>query len=565
MDVQWLLNLPQQIKGGDPSSKANLVLKAGDLLSASVLEVDKGRDALISFGQFKAYVRLPLPVVTGQKIQIQIQPADKGLRMVMVPENSGHPPSSPAKGNNPQISSQPSDIGTLPTRGRRDMPSTPPRTDNLQIRLFEPVSDRPFLSAHSHMMRPGESVEGRITGFSKDGLMLVDFGKFKAFAKIDIPVREGQIIPLTVSKTEQGITFSIGKHAPANMASQVSSSPVAQSIDSTATGHGGETRALPSASTIQTPSATVRPETHAGMAQPSAPFSTPTAPEMANFRDQIQQLLGQADMPEKPFGASLPPNTQAALTHLQQLLRPLSTSGDTTALMTNIREFVENSGVYFEKRVEAAIRMVQERSTPMSATELAQQPSIRDLMVKDLKPNLLIFKQFLESQPLDQQATERHVLEAMKSVVQGTLAHIEQQQLGATEKPVDPDVFQAFSHLLMLADHRRDARLKVYYAKKGRRETANKTPRVALLLEMDRMGTVRTDLWMVGKDLNITFFVQTPEIKSTISDVQDEIETALNERFNTVAVSVVVNEKKIEQFDEEELASPSQRLLDLSI
>jgi hypothetical protein len=149
--------------------------------------------------------------------------------------------------------------------------------------------------------------------------------------------------------------------------------------------------------------------------------------------------------------------------------------------------------------------------------------------------------------------------------VQRSLAHIDQQQLGATEKPLDTDVFQAFSHLLMLADHRRDARLKVYYAKKGQKEDTNKTPRVALLLEMDRMGTVRTDLWMVGKDLNITFFVQTPEIKSAISAAQDEVQNALNEKFNTVAVNVIVNEKKIEEFDEVDSSPSPRRLLDLSI
>ena len=627
MDVQWLLNLPQQIKGGDPSSKPNLTLKAGDLLTASVLEVDKGRDALISIGQFKAYARLPLPVVTGQSIQIQVQQADNGLRMMMVPNKSGQPASDASGRGHPQVGEQPKgsramqasgrinpsptpltgndvptrsqlvDKGMLPANGRINRAQTPstgnevqarrqsvdqkmvqstgnrhpaaiaPGSDNLQIRVFEPVSDRLSLIARSHLLRPGESVEGRVTGFAKDGLILVDFGKFKAFAKIDVPVREGQILPLTVEKSEQGITFSIGKKAPVTMAPQSSSSPVAHGASPEVIRHRAERQTLPSASTLQytTPSADVRTGTKAHMAQSPAPFSPPTAPEMAQFRQQIQQLLGQPNMPEKPFAESLPPTTQAALTHLQQLLRPVSTTGDITTLMTSIREFVENSGVYFEKRVEAAIQNAQDRQVPMTPTELAQHPPIRDLMVKDLKPNLLILNQFLDSQAIDQKAEDRHVLETMKSVVQRTLAHIEQQQLGATEKPVDPDVFQAFSHLLMLADHRRDARLKVYYAKKGGKEDANKTPRVALLLEMDRMGTVRTDLWMVGKDLNITFFVQTPEIKSAISDVQDEVKSALNEKFNTVALSVIVNENKIEQFDEEDVSLNSRRLLDLSI
>ena len=596
MEVQWLFNRDPKIKGGDPSSKPTLTLRAGDLLTASVLEVDKGRDALISIGQFKAYARLPLPVVTGQTLRLQVQQADKGLRMVMMPNTTGQPVSDGGKGDHPQVSGQPPenmggqtavkgspastpaggndlpashsslDKGILQAGGNRQSASVAPGNENLQIRLFEPVSDRPFLSAHSHLLRPGESIEGRVTGFAKDGLLLVDFGKFKAFAKIDVPVREGQILPLTVEKNEQGITFSIGKKAPVNMAPQSPLSALAPNASSRVVSQRTELQTLPPASTHQdAPSAGVQPEPKAHGMQPSVPVSPPTAPEMARFRDQIQQLIGNLNMPEKPLGGSLPPPTQAALSHLQQLLRPVPTTGDITTLMASIREFVENSGVYFEKRVEAAIQNTQNSQAPMTPTELAQQPPIRDLMVKDLKPNLLILNQFLDTQTLDQKAEDRHVLEAMKSVVQRSLAHIDQQQLGATEKPLDTDIFQAFSHLLMLADHRRDARLKVYYAKKGQKEDANKTPRVALLLEMDRMGTVRTDLWMVGRDLNITFFVQTPEIKSAISAVQDEVKSTLSEKFNTVAVSVIVSEKKIEQFDEVDSSPSPRRLLDLSI
>lgn len=565
MEVQWPLNLPQQIKGGDPSSKTNLVLRAGDLLSVAVLEVDRGRDALISFGQFKAYARLPLPVVTGQTIHIQVQQADEGLRMVMLPYRNGHPASTAQGGYHRQSGARQPEKAMLSIKADGPPPSIAPSSDNLQIRLFEPVSDRPFLSAHAHMLRPGESVEARITGFRKDGLMLVDFGKFKAFAKIDVPVREGQALPLTVVKTDQGIAFSVGSRAPAGTIFPASSPPEDRTLPPEVTGRGGETPASPATSTAQAPSATILPDHQAGMAPPSSPSSRPTAAEMARFRDQIGLLLGDPDPQEKPSAAPLPPTTQAALTRLQQLLRPVSTTGDTAALMAGIREFVENSGVYFEKRVEAAIRNAQERSAPMNPGELAQQPSIRELMVKDLKPNLLILKQHLESQSLGQQAADHHVLETMKGVVQRTLAHIEQQQLSATEKPVDPDLFQAISHLLLLADHRRDARLKVYYAKKGRRDNDNKTPRVALLLEMDRMGTLRADLWMVGKDLNVTFFVQTEETKAAIIAVQDEIKTALNQSFNTVAVSVVVSEKKIDQFDEEDLYPAPRRLLDLSI
>ena len=62
---------------------------------------------------------------------------------------------------------------------------------------------------------------------------------------------------------------------------------------------------------------------------------------------------------------------------------------------------------------------------------------------------------------------------------------------------------------------------------------------------MDRMGTVRTDLWMVGRDLNITFFVQDMGVKKAVENDGHRIGKMLKGTFNTVAISVVVNQKKI--------------------
>ncbi len=39
----------------------------------------------------------------------------------------------------------------------------------------------------------------------------------------------------------------------------------------------------------------------------------------------------------------------------------------------------------------------------------------------------------------------------------------------------------------------------------------------------------------------------------------------LNDTFNTVAVSVVVNQKKIEEFEGEDLTLPKRRQVDLNI
>ncbi|MCB2149205.1 MAG: hypothetical protein KQI81_22180 [Deltaproteobacteria bacterium] len=528
MDIQWLLPMPHQMTESGKSLPASMALRAGDLLTASVLGVEKDNDALLSIGQFKAYARLPLPVVTGQDIQIRVEAAGENLRMVMVPKS--------------------------------DPAANVPTGDRLEIRLFEPISDRPLLSDPSRSLVPGESLQGRITGFEKNGLMLVDFGKFKAFAKIDIPVRQGQTIPLTVVKSDNGIALAMG---PKVQTMEPNSLPTPTEVSVTPKGQTGATQQA----SVASPALHAQPEIISNLSDKAAtvgPAPPPTAAEIAVLREQIQQILDGTLHPVKAATMPLSTPMKGALINLQQALNPASPTGDMPALVARVRDFIQNSGLYFEKRLEQAIHSLQALSTSMTPDELARQPVIRDLMVNDLKPNLLILKEFLDRQPIDSQGGDRHLLETLKSVVQRTVSHIEHQQFMATEKPVDPDLFQAFSHLMFLTDTQRNARLKVYYAKKGR-EDAQKNPRVSLLLDMDRMGTVRTDLWMVGKDLNITFFVREAKVKAAIDTEHHRIGEMLRDTFNTVAVSVVVNEKKIAEFDGEDLTLPTRRQVDLSI
>ena len=530
MDIQWLLPMPPQMTELGKSPPAPMALRVGDLLTASVLDVEKDNDALLSIGQFKAYARLPLPVVTGQDIQIRVEAAGENLRMVMVPKND------PA--------------ANLPTGER------------LEIRLFEPISDRPFLSDPSRSLVPGETLQGRITGFEKNGLTLVDFGKFKAFARIDIPVRQGQTIPLTVLKSDNGIALAVGSKV---QTVDPNSLPTTTEVIVTSKGQTGVTRQA----SVAPPALHSQPEIISNLSAKSAavsvtPAPAPTAAEVTVLRERIRQILDGTLQPVKDLVTPLSTPIKGALINLQQALNPALPTGDMTMLVTRVRDFIENSGLYFEKRLEQAIHSLQARSTSMTPAELARQPVIRDLMVNDLKPNLLILKEFLDKQPIDSQSGDRHLLETLKSVVQRTVSHIEHQQFMATEKPVDTDLFQAFSHLMFLTDTQRNARLKIYYAKKGRAD-AQKNPRVSLLLDMDRMGTVRTDLWMVGKDLNVTFFVREADVKAAIESECHRIGEMLRDTFNTVAVSVVVNEKKIAEFDGEDLTLSNRRQVDLSI
>ena len=503
MDIKQSLLAARHKTISDRSVSSSMALRPGDLLSASVLEVQKGNDALLTFGLFKAYARLPLSVVSGQDIQIRVASDGAKLRMLMVPQ--------------------------------RHLPAMAVSDQRLLIHRFEPVTDPPKLSMHLRSLIPGETLQGRITAFEKDGLRLVDFGKFNAFVKIDIPVRQNQVLALTVVQTDGGIAFMTGNAANNSM----------------------------DAVRQESPGSPLNPN-RAGSA-PIPGLSLPLlAGEMAGLRDSIEHLLGPGMVQDGSVLMTLSPPVKAALVNLHAFLSPASPEGDLALLISRLRDFIENSGIYFEKRLERMIASFQARPTPMTLTELAEQPAIHDLMVKDLKPNLLLLKQFLDSQAVYwQRCGERHWFETLQRVVQGALAHIARQQVLATEKPVDPDLFQAFSHLMILTGGANNARLKVYYAKKGSRD-ARKDPRVSILLDLDRLGAVRTDLWMVGRDLKVTFFVQDSKIKAAIGSKLHRIIDRLEITFNTVAVSVLVNQNKIIEFDGEDLTIPNRRQVDVN-
>jgi len=147
-------------------------------------------------------------------------------------------------------------------------------------------------------------------------------------------------------------------------------------------------------------------------------------------------------------GRATSESLKAVLTRIHLILTPASPTGDIGKLASRIRMLIENSGLYFEKRLETAIRNLTRESTASTAGNLAAQPAIRKIFIKDL---------------------------------------------------------------------------------------------------------------------NVTFFVETAETKAMIDSARFQVETALLETFETVAVRVVVNEKKIEQFSQANAANRGGRQVDLNI
>ena len=100
----------------------------------------------------------------------------------------------------------------------------------------------------------------------------------------------------------------------------------------------------------------------------------------------------------------------------------------------------------------------------------------------------------------------------------------------------------------------------------GKKNSATKKEfRISLLLSMDRLGDLRTDFFLLDNDLAITFFVQKDSIYNKIKHHLPELQKLLESFFDQILMKVVVSEKKVSDFDHEDIRDTGDRQVDLRI
>jgi len=86
-----------------------------------------------------------------------------------------------------------------------------------------------------------------------------------------------------------------------------------------------------------------------------------------------------------------------------------------------------------------------------------------------------------------------------------------------------------------------------------------------MFLEMEPIGEIRTDFFLLKKDLTITFFVKNQARKKQFEECFDEVHQVLDPFFNYIILKAVVSEKKVRDFHFEDLDSGKDRQIDLRI
>ena len=131
------------------------------------------------------------------------------------------------------------------------------------------------------------------------------------------------------------------------------------------------------------------------------------------------------------------------------------------------------------------------------------------------------------------------------------LADIGHQQNLAVKKQIHSDPFHVLALLLPLTQKEQTAKLKVYYPKKHK-AAAKDGFQISILLNMSHLGEIRTDLFLLNKDLTVTFFVNEDATKKILEKHYSEIKTSLQPWFDYIIIRSVTSKKKIKEFHRED-------------
>ena len=368
------------------------------------------------------------------------------------------------------------------------------------------------------VIKPGDVFNIKVIEIKDDQRALVDFGKFRVHAKIQFPVRPGTNMLAKVTDTAGQLRLQV-----------------------------------------------IDPRSNQG----SGPKPVPNRLEILSFElfKQIQTDIKAATrqlMQPLPNSEPLPQNISQALTNLGANFTALDLSSKLTHWLPQIKAFVENSGIFFEKGVADLVRDIASRSVSNVSKDLAGDPRIQQIMSRDLKPILLTLEAYLETPEARERIPDAKMLANIKNTFDLLQADINNQQSRAVQKHESPEPFQVFSFTLPLKEKHEKAHLKLYCPKRNQ-GGAKAGFKISLLLEMDRIGAIRADFAQLDRDLSITFFVKDDAVKSRIENQYEEVRKPLASLFNYLVLKTVVSEKKIEEFHQVDLDFTSDRQVDLRV
>ena len=370
------------------------------------------------------------------------------------------------------------------------------------------------LKTDKRPLNPGDHLIGRVIKVENDGRVVMDFSKFKALTEVPIKVSVGQTLPLEIVKTGNPLKMRI-VHPKA---------PPFQNNQSHTT-------------------------------KPASVYSPKLMQQMTFDLKILDKAL--ADMNTTTVTSN---DIQSAIKALGTLFAGLDLISDSKTLAVDIQTLIENSGLFYEKRVAMILDNLLNRPIDMQE----RQGELRALIQSDFKPNAHLLLEYLNTLDLEISDLDETVKNRLQSALKEMLTDIKQQKNLAVRRFSAEDPLQIFHLSLPFQEKRGTAKLKLYFTKKQATDSQSH-PRISLLLDLKGLGLVRSDFLLIQRDLSIAFYVGAWNIKEYFETRMEPIKQVLEALFDTVSLFVRVSEQKIKAFESPSFEIDHDHKLDVRI
>jgi hypothetical protein len=363
-------------------------------------------------------------------------------------------------------------------------------------------------------LKPGDTLQGTILGARKGGKTLVDFGSFRVFADIKFPIDTGKVLHVKVMESGEQLTLKL-------------IDPPIRLSENQQPGRGYH--------------------------------GPPTAQYLDRLRSALMSILQKNE--SLPSAEKLPSHIKDAMLVINTHFEPFDLEGQMAKLIGHLKSRVQASGIFYEKILE---NLFNPTATDRSAKKSIPGARLQSLVRSDLKPNLHIIKEFFNRSPVALKYFDSKEVEIIKNTVNTLFADVIDQQHNVRVVPQESEPPAFITYLLNLKDNDKLSKLRVYYAP-SKRDDSSGTTRISLLLNLDKLGAIRSDLSLFKHEIHIHFFVLNHDIKHQIEENLTELESPLAALFRNLVVTVNVSKTKIADFTQTEMKRSINTKVDIRV
>ena len=367
-------------------------------------------------------------------------------------------------------------------------------------------------------LKPGDRLTLRVIDLRERQRALIDFGRFRVLAEMTFPVAIGDELVVKVLDTKKGQL------------------------------HLGLV------------------ESSSAKEHPLSPWNEPLRPFTDDTLGQVRVHLGHmlTSLGRLPKGETAHTELSQILAGLRSFMESLHRGSGAENISRRLQSLCEDSGVFFEKRLEAALLQTAVAGDAATIEQLSAHPTVKRILTHDLKARLAMIKHLLAQPDSGHPFPTTRDASALARSVEALLVDMGHRQEEIVRRWNASEPFQMIHFWLPLQDIAGRAKLKIGFPRALAAQSRCGF-HAALLLEFDHLGETRIDLFLMDRNLTTTFFVKTIRAKTFVEENVHEIRSALSPLFDHVQVNVSVSEKKIADFEFEDLQTADARRLDVRV